>query len=842
MIWLGLLTVRHLMEKYQASSSIPVWLIVGVVFLVVFFGYFLIVSPRGSNKRRGRRRTILSIAILCLAFSSIGQISVERSVQLSAEYLPTTGFLEIKWEPGINVEGYEISLRSGATWSLLESLNASDSSYVFTGYELGKKYEFRVEKKGGTPGFGYIDAGVEIPSVHHRGRCLMVIEKEVSSLEKEIAMTIEAIEGDGWIIDSIHVLMSDKDVDVRSRIQSWYSQSPEETHAVYLLGHVPVPYSGNIAPDGHTPDHLGAWPADVYYAEMNGNWRDNSVNATGASGTRNDNIPGDGKWDNSQVSTDPEVQVGRVDFYNLPAFTDDYLTLTKKYLLKSLAYRTNEYKVKRRGLVENNFSSLNEGFGQNGWKNFATMFGADNVVRGNYEVDLVDGDYLWAYACGSGSYRSMGGVGNTTNLYVEKDIQAVFVMNFGSYFGDWDNQNSLMRAALASGMILTNAWAARPNWQFHTMALGDNIGNCALVTQGNLFTYETGFGARSIHISLLGDPTLRLHAMEPVEDVQVETTYNSATLSWMPSADADQGYWVLREEGQRGAFIPLTQEPITDTFFVDANLDSDTSYRYSIRAVKLETSASGSYFNTSIGRNVSATLVSGLPEEIKFVVDPPLCYDGTDGKITATVEGGIAPFEYLWSNADQDSTAENLAAGMYTLEITSSLGATRTYGPVEITQPDSILATLSITESNGMDGTVQTAIEGGTPPYTLLWGDGSLDTSALAPGFYDLQITDANGCKKLITFEVKMMTSIDQTLQTSVIISPNPATDQFVLSSDEVLTPVKLVIHNSAGVEVYQTTWKGQKKAILTENWPSGIYHIQGKMDDRFFLKKLIIE
>lgn len=841
MIWLGLLTVRHLMEKYQASSSLPVWLIVGVVFLVLFFGYFLIVSPRGSNKRRGRRRTILSISTLCLAFSSIGQISVERSVQLSAEYLPTTGFLEIKWVPGINVEGYEVSLRSGATWSLLESLNASDTSYIFTGYELGKKYEFRVEKKGGTPGFGYIDAGVEIPSVHQRGRCLMVIEKEVSSLEKEIAMTMEAIEGDGWIVDSIHVLMSDKDVDVRSRIQSWYSQAPEETHAVYLLGHVPVPYSGNIAPDDHR-NHVGAWVADTYYGEMNGNWTDDKVDNTSSADPRNHNVPGDGKWDNSKISTDLEVSVGRVDFYNLPAFPDNYVELTRAYLLKAIRFRTNEWRVPRRGLVENNFSSFSEGFGQNGWKNFVPMFGIQNVVRGNYEVDLANEDFLWAYACGGGSHTSMGGVGNTSNLYVEKDIKAVFVMNFGSYFGDWDRQNNLMRAALGSGNILTNAWAGRPNWQFHQMALGECIGITSFNTQNNFFTYEGNRDFRSIHISLLGDPTLRLHAMEPVGDVEVATTYNSATLSWTPSADADQGYWVLREEGERGAFIPLTQEPITDTFFVDANLDSDTSYRYSVRAVKLETSASGSYFNTSIGRNVSASLVSGLPKEVNFVVEPPLCYDGTDGKITATVEGGIAPFEYLWSNAGQDSTAVNLVAGMYTLEITSSLGATRTYGPIEVTQPDSILATLSITESNGMDGTVQAAIEGGTPPYTLLWGDGSLDTNALAPGFYDLQITDDNGCKKLITFGVKMATSIDHTLQANVTISPNPATDQFVLSSTEIMNPVELVIHNSAGIAFYQSSWSGQTKIIFTENWPSGIYHVQGKMDDRFFLKKLIIE
>jgi hypothetical protein len=42
-----------------------------------------------------------------------------------------------------------------------------------------------------------------------------------------------------------------------------------------LIGNVPVPYSGDLNPDGHS-DHDGAWPTDTYYAEMNGTWTDAS--------------------------------------------------------------------------------------------------------------------------------------------------------------------------------------------------------------------------------------------------------------------------------------------------------------------------------------------------------------------------------------------------------------------------------------------------------------------------------------------------------------------------------------------------------------------------------------
>ena len=44
------------------------------------------------------------------------------------------------------------------------------------------------------------------------------------------------------------------------------------------FGHVPVPYSGDIVPDGHMPDHVGAWPCDGFYGDMDGTWTDNAVN------------------------------------------------------------------------------------------------------------------------------------------------------------------------------------------------------------------------------------------------------------------------------------------------------------------------------------------------------------------------------------------------------------------------------------------------------------------------------------------------------------------------------------------------------------------------------------
>ena len=122
---------------------------------------------------------------------------------------------------------------------------------------------------------------------------------------------------------------------VKSKIKNKY-QADNNLKTVFLLGHVPVPYAGNIAPDGHVPDHMGAWPADVFYADMDGNWTDASVNVTTTSSNRNYNVPEDGKYDQSVIPGKVELEIGRVDFYDLPVFGVDELTLTKRYLDKNM--------------------------------------------------------------------------------------------------------------------------------------------------------------------------------------------------------------------------------------------------------------------------------------------------------------------------------------------------------------------------------------------------------------------------------------------------------------------------------------------------------------------------
>ena len=166
----------------------------------------------------------------------------------------------------------------------------------------------------------------------------MVDDTHAPSLATELTRLQYDLVGDGWTVLRHDVARTSSVPSIKSLITADYNSDTSNVKAVFLFGHVPVPYSGDIAPDGH-PDHEGAWPADAYYGDMDGSWTDTDVNDTGASDPRNRNIPGDGKFDQSLMASAIELQVGRVDLCNLPAFPLSELELLRQYLDKNHNFR-----------------------------------------------------------------------------------------------------------------------------------------------------------------------------------------------------------------------------------------------------------------------------------------------------------------------------------------------------------------------------------------------------------------------------------------------------------------------------------------------------------------------
>jgi len=541
-------------------------------------------------------------------FKFSAQSPADVAVQLNAVVQNNPAQITLNWVGNVTTTQYQVykKLKTDISWGIpIATLGGSINQYVDTA-TIGLNYEYRVFRAGsGYSGNGYINAGIEVPEVFKRGKLILFVDSSfIVSLAPEITRLIIDIEGDGWEVIRHDVLRTGSVTHIKDLIiNDYYPDSAVK--AVFLFGHIPVPYSGNINPDGHG-DHLGAWPADCYYADVDGIWTDSFVSSTTASPLRTQNVPGDGKFDQSLVPGDLELQVGRVDFNNMPAFSLTEEQLLKNYLDKDHDYRKKIFYPLKQAVIDDNFGYFgSEAFAASGYKNFGPLLGASNVVAADYFTNMSATSYAWSYGCGGGSYIGASGIGSTSN-FATSNLQGVFTMLFGSYFGDWDSQNNFLKAPLAQGRVLTSVWSGRPHYQFHHMGLGENIGYDILQTQnnpGNLYyASPTSITGRWVHNALMGDPTLRNDVVAPVTNVIATKAGYNCLITWSASTEtALVGYNIYMKNDTNSAYVKINATPVTGTTYTDNCLLYKGTYTYMVRALKLENVPSGTYFNMSEG-------------------------------------------------------------------------------------------------------------------------------------------------------------------------------------------------------------------------------------------------
>jgi gliding motility-associated-like protein len=176
------------------------------------------------------------------------------------------------------------------------------------------------------------------------------------------------------------------------------------------------------------------------------------------------------------------------------------------------------------------------------------------------------------------------------------------------------------------------------------------------------------------------------------------------------------------------------------------------------------------------------------------------------------------PYTYSWDNGDNDSIADNVAAGIYEVTITDGQGCVLVASE-EIFEPTPLSLVLSATAVNcfgGSDGSAWVEILGGTPGYEVEWNNGYLnDTiSSLATGNYVVDVLDRNDC--FITSNINVSQPL-QGLALNFNVTPvdcNGASTGLA----EVLT--------TGGTYPYNYTWSNGANDSINENIPAGTYQV----------------
>ena len=166
---------------------------------------------------------------------------------------------------------------------------------------------------------------------------------------------------------------------------------------------------------------------------------------------------------------------------------------------------------------------------------------------------------------------------------------------------------------------------------------------------------------------------------------------------------------------------------------------------------------------------VTATDAAGCTSSASFTVTAPqqmalnpsvsslTCAGSPTGSISLNVTGGTGNKTYFWSTGATTSGISNLNAGNYSVVVTDQNGCNASQN-FTVTSPAALNANLNDFDIACGDqfGSAQVTPSGGQSPYTILWSNGSVNTSILSlnAGTYSVQVTDNNGCMTSNNFDI----------------------------------------------------------------------------------------
>lgn len=284
---------------------------------------------------------------------------------------------------------------------------------------------------------------------------------------------------------------------------------------------------------------------------------------------------------------------------------------------------------------------------------------------------------------------------------------------------------------------------------------------------------------------------------------------------------------------------------ITDTIYLDTihagfTIPRLIAYEYKwfsagskIPMLEIDATAAGGNNVTITRANWRDSLIS--PMSVNFTAQNT-CPIVNEGSLTANVTGGRYPLTYLWSNGQTTSTISNLAPGTYSVTITDRYGRiVHAVDSVQTLNDSSCLILVSFTTTPtcpmARNGALSATETGGRNPVKYLWSTGDTTTSIknLAPGNYDLTVTDKYGRQVTATGTVEGYTQNLSCLNIPSAFTPDGdgVNDNWNIRSLSEYSSCKVEIFNQWGSLVfkstgYETPWDGKYNG---EPVPAGAYY-----------------
>ncbi|NCC86953.1 MAG: T9SS type B sorting domain-containing protein [Clostridia bacterium] len=174
--------------------------------------------------------------------------------------------------------------------------------------------------------------------------------------------------------------------------------------------------------------------------------------------------------------------------------------------------------------------------------------------------------------------------------------------------------------------------------------------------------------------------------------------------------------------------------------------------------------ANNNYYVTvtdSNGCSINEDFEITSPTQLTYTIsgEDVTALGGTDGQIYFSVNGGIEPYSYEWSNGVTTPDNPNVSSGLYEVTVLD-MNSCSIYASIQIKEPLEALSfsytTKNTTCHGSIDGEIYAYASGGTPPYLYAWSTGSSISylTDLSAGNYILTLTDINNVQYVDTITI----------------------------------------------------------------------------------------
>ncbi len=224
---------------------------------------------------------------------------------------------------------------------------------------------------------------------------------------------------------------------------------------------------------------------------------------------------------------------------------------------------------------------------------------------------------------------------------------------------------------------------------------------------------------------------------------------------------------------------------------------------------------SASSFNGCYG--LDSITISRPPEMILTPSSTNANCGFNNGSASITINGGIPPYDHRWTNGDETTFADSLAAGIYVVEVEDATGCKV---DKQILISDAEAPTITANQINpvscfgGNNGSIDISVLGGISPFNYWWTNGSTseDISNLSVGPYEVMLIDGDSCVSLATFEVTQPSEISLSTTTT--------------KTDCGLANGSAVVHATGGSGPYIHNWSNGSFDSIANSLSAGFYSV----------------